>query len=653
MREGRPGGPPFAVRSEALVLVAARAARPASAAAAAAVVAARPVLLRGPRRSVLRPLDQLLRLDETAVLVLRDELEADPAPGLVDLLDDDVDDVAAAHHVLDVRDATGADVRDVEETVGPLLQLDEGAELRRLHDLARVGVAHLGLLRDRLDRGDRGRGLLAVGRVDEDRAVLLDVDLHLVVGLEAADRLAALADDHADLLLVDLDRRDPRRVRRELGAGLRDDVEHLLEDELARPLRLLERVSHDLLGDAGDLDVHLAQVVLRALDVGEDDVVVALLDEAHRDAGDRRLDRHAGVHQRQRRAADGAHRAGAVRLERLRDDPDRVRELVRRRDDRLERPLRERAVADVTPLRAAHEARLPDRVRREVVVVHVAALFLEGEVVDALPLLRGAERERREDLRLAAREQAGAVRARVDADLDLDRPDLLRAAPVGAALVDGDLLPDEVLVDRLARLLDVLLRQGVLDRLLALGGRGADREGKRDLVDDAVEEQLPLRRLERLRVLLRVGERLQLVAELLAHRALDGDAALLLEQRGERRADLELADDVVVGRVHRDRRRELGQQLVRRRAGLADPDLLDPLPDRVAVVALELGLELEVEPLRLAGLAEQILLRLAELDDLGMGDLERLEDPLLGNLARAGLDHRQPFLRADDDEVEV
>ena len=35
---------------------------------------------------------------------------------------------------------------------------------------------------------------------------------------------------------------------------------------------------------AGDLEVHVAEVVLGALDVGEDDVVVALLDEAHRDA---------------------------------------------------------------------------------------------------------------------------------------------------------------------------------------------------------------------------------------------------------------------------------------------------------------------------------------------------------------------------------
>ena len=87
--------------------------------------------------------------------------------------------------------------------------------------------------------------------------------------------------------------------------------------------------------------------------------------------------------------------------------------------------------------------------------------------------------------------------------------------------------------------------------------------------------------------------------------------------------------------------------------GLLDADLLDPLPDRVPVVALELRDEVEVEPLRLAGLAAQVLLRLAELHDLAVRELERLEDLLLGNLVRAGLDHRQPFLRADDDQVEL
>ena len=123
-------------------------------------------------------------------------------------------------------------------------------------------------------------------------------------------------------------------------------------------------------------------------------------------------DRHAGVQERERRAADRAHRRRAVRLQRLGDEADRVREVLGRRDHRLERPLGERAVADVAALRAAHEARLPDRVGREVVVVHVAALRLEREVVDALALLGGAEREQGHDLRLPAREERRAVRAR-------------------------------------------------------------------------------------------------------------------------------------------------------------------------------------------------------------------------------------------------
>ena len=65
-----------------------------------------------------------------------------------------------------------------------------------------------------------------------------------------------------------------------------------------------------------------------------------------------RRDRHARVHQGHRRPADRAHRRRAIRLERLRDEADRVRELLGRRDHRLERALRERPVADVTPLRA-------------------------------------------------------------------------------------------------------------------------------------------------------------------------------------------------------------------------------------------------------------------------------------------------------------
>ena len=47
---------------------------------------------------------------------------------------------------------------------------------------------------------------------------------------------------------------------------------------------------------AGDLEVHVAKVVLVAKDIGENGEVVSFLDQAHGNARDRRLDRHARVH---------------------------------------------------------------------------------------------------------------------------------------------------------------------------------------------------------------------------------------------------------------------------------------------------------------------------------------------------------------------
>ena len=47
----------------------------------------------------------------------------------------------------------------------------------------------------------------------------------------------------------------------------------------------------DALRGAGDLEVHVTEVILGALDVGQDGVFVALLHEPHRDARDGRRDR--------------------------------------------------------------------------------------------------------------------------------------------------------------------------------------------------------------------------------------------------------------------------------------------------------------------------------------------------------------------------
>ena len=133
-----------------------------------------------------------------------------------------------------------------------------------------------------------------------------------------------------------------------LSRGSWQRLEHLIHDEHAALFGLRHRLRQDLHRQALDLDVHLqrrdairrardlevhvAHRVLDALDVGEDRVAVgglaALGDQAHRHAGDRRLDRHASVHQREGAAAGRTHRGRAVRAEHLGDDADRVGELV-------------------------------------------------------------------------------------------------------------------------------------------------------------------------------------------------------------------------------------------------------------------------------------------------------------------------------------
>ena len=57
--------------------------------------------------------------------------------------------------------------------------------------------------------------------------------------------------------------------------------------------------------------------------------------------------------------------------------------------------------------------------------------------------------------------------------------------------------------------------------------------------------------------------------------------------------------------------------------------------------------------LRLADLLGELALQRAELLDLRVGDVERVEDLGLGDLVRAGLDHQDRVLGARHDQVEV
>src|SRR6266852_2291520 len=99
--------------------------------------------------------------------------------------------------------------------------------------------------------------LAAVDGGDLDRAVILDIDLGAGNLADLANHLAAGPDHFTDLVLRNGDRRDARRVRADAFAGIGQCLAHLAENVQTAILRLAEGELHDLLGDRGNLDVHL------------------------------------------------------------------------------------------------------------------------------------------------------------------------------------------------------------------------------------------------------------------------------------------------------------------------------------------------------------------------------------------------------------
>src|SRR5438552_3232365 len=167
------------------------------------------------------------------------------------------DFVAELEEIRYLSDARVCHLRDVQQSVLTRQNLDERAvRLDALHrtlvvlaDFRRRGQAF-----DDVDGSLRG---CSIDRRHGDFAVVLDIDLGSRLFDDPADRFAAGADDVANAILRNENRIEPRRELGELGLRFGDDVVHLVEDEQPPFLRLLERLSHDLAGNAGDFDVHL------------------------------------------------------------------------------------------------------------------------------------------------------------------------------------------------------------------------------------------------------------------------------------------------------------------------------------------------------------------------------------------------------------
>src|SRR5690606_33813584 len=119
---------------------------------------------------------------------------------------------------------------------------------------------HLAEFRFRANGLNHFQGFVARGcvfAVNTDVAVVVDVDRGAGGFGDAANRGAALADDFADLVGVDLDRGHARRVLRDRGTRRGDDFVHFVANVDTRLVGMLERAFHDLFGNALNLDVHL------------------------------------------------------------------------------------------------------------------------------------------------------------------------------------------------------------------------------------------------------------------------------------------------------------------------------------------------------------------------------------------------------------
>src|SRR5262249_15121143 len=118
---------------------------------------------------------------------------------------------------------------------------------------------------------------------DIDRSVIVDIDLGARGFLNPLDSLAAGTDQEANLFRVDVNGEKPRSMRANGGARLAQGAQHQFQNLAPGFSRLFERGPDDFFVDAidleielnagdaparaGDLEVHVAEVVLVAHDV--------------------------------------------------------------------------------------------------------------------------------------------------------------------------------------------------------------------------------------------------------------------------------------------------------------------------------------------------------------------------------------------------
>ena len=177
------------------------------------------------------------------------------------------------------------------------------------------------------------------------------------------------------------------------------------------------------------------------------------------------------------REATRAHRRHGRRSVALCDgalEPNDERELLVARDDRRERALGEVPVSNLAAVRRPDPPSLPHARRRKEVVKVKAPILVIADAIRALRVNLPAERRRRDRLRLAARKQRAAVRAREKTTFRGDWTDRVNVAPVLSTPVPANHVANGARLDAAARETNIRRLRG-----LKRGHRVSRRERKR------------------------------------------------------------------------------------------------------------------------------------------------------------------------------
>ena len=341
---------------------------------------------------------------------------------------------------------------DMHEAFFAWEEFHEGTKLYDTCDCGCVNLPHFGNGADIFDPFDGGVDGVFVdgGDIDDtDFAFFFDIDDGVGLFLNFLDDFATLTDYGTNEVLRNLYLDDARYEWFVIFARFGNSRLDVVEDVETTLASLLKSFGEDVVGEAVDLDIHLAggytvasatnlevhiaEVIFVAEDVGEDCPFVAFRDESHGDACNRFADFDTCVHKSQTSSTYGSHRGGAVGFEDVGNDADGVGAFGFGRKDLLESAPSEVSVTDFTAREAAVAFDFTGSETWEVVVEEEAACAFNDGAVDDLLIELGAEGDSRERLCFTTSEYGGAVSRREVAYFAPERANFVELTTVEAS----------------------------------------------------------------------------------------------------------------------------------------------------------------------------------------------------------------------------